>query len=117
MELHAQLRDLSIGNQTIEEYLRNIDRITTHLRNLGSNVEDHDLVLHTVNGLRNKFPHVTHIILHREPFPKYDTIRSMLWMEEMTLNSHERLTSDAQLNASHPTALVVQPPPKQPSNL
>ncbi|XP_071700642.1 uncharacterized protein [Rutidosis leptorrhynchoides] len=39
MELTAELRGLNIGNQTIEEYFRKIDRIATHLRNLGSTVE------------------------------------------------------------------------------
>ncbi|XP_071695889.1 uncharacterized protein [Rutidosis leptorrhynchoides] len=107
MELNAELRALDIGSLTVEEYFRKIDRIATHLRNLGSKVEDSDLVMFAVNGLNDKYVQAKHIILHRHPFPDLDTTRSMLLMEEMTINRSTR-THVAPLNPSNPSALTVQ---------
>ncbi|XP_071719502.1 uncharacterized protein [Rutidosis leptorrhynchoides] len=59
MELTAELRGLNIGDQSIEEYFRKIDRIATHLRT----VDDNDLVMYVVHGLNDKYPHASHIIL------------------------------------------------------
>ncbi|XP_071719139.1 uncharacterized protein [Rutidosis leptorrhynchoides] len=80
MELNAELRGLDIGNQTVEEYFRKIDRLATHLRNLGSTVGDNDLVMYAINGLNEKYKQAKHIILHMHPFPDLDTARSMLLM-------------------------------------
>ncbi|XP_071715251.1 uncharacterized protein [Rutidosis leptorrhynchoides] len=116
MELNAELRNLDIGNQSVEEYLRKVDRIATHLRNLGSKVEDNDLVMYAVNGLNHKYPHVSLIIIHQKPFPDFETVRSMLLMEEMTVNRTQK-TTETPLNSSHLTALVAQsstPPPPAP---
>ncbi|XP_071718346.1 uncharacterized protein [Rutidosis leptorrhynchoides] len=108
MELNTELRGLDICNQTVEEYFRKIDRLATHLRTLGSTVGDNDLVMYTVNGLNEKYKQVNDIILHRHPFPDLDTARSMLLMEEMTLNRTYRSSTEPLLNPSSPSALVVQ---------
>ncbi|XP_071700015.1 uncharacterized protein [Rutidosis leptorrhynchoides] len=107
MELHAEPRALDIGSLTIEEYFRKIDRIATHLRNLGSTIEDSDLVMFVVNGLSAKYVQAKHIILHRQPFPDLNTARSMLLMEEMTLNRNANII-EAPLTPSNPSALTAQ---------
>ncbi|XP_071739828.1 uncharacterized protein [Rutidosis leptorrhynchoides] len=108
MELNAELRGLDIGNQTVEEYFRKIDRLATHLRNLGSTVGNNDLVMYAVNGLNKKYKQAKHIILHRHPFPDLDTARSMHLIEERALNRTHRSSTEPLLNSSSPSALVVQ---------
>ncbi|XP_071727002.1 uncharacterized protein [Rutidosis leptorrhynchoides] len=107
MELNAELSALPIGVQTVEEYFRKLDRIATHLRNLGSTIEDSALVMYVINGLIEKYPHAERIILHRQPFPDLDTARSMLLIEEMALNREQRTAVATLLNSSNPTALIT----------
>ncbi|XP_071699954.1 uncharacterized protein [Rutidosis leptorrhynchoides] len=94
MELNAKLRGLDMGNLSVEEYFRNIDNIATQLRNLGNTVLDTELVMSAVNGLPDKYAHAKHIIIDRETFPTLKTVRSMLTMEEMTLNRKNRTMVD-----------------------
>ncbi|XP_071740763.1 uncharacterized protein [Rutidosis leptorrhynchoides] len=77
VELTAELRSLIIGDQTAEAYFRKIDSITSMLRNLGSKLEEDELVTYAINGLNDRFPHATHIILHPNPFPDLNIVRSM----------------------------------------
>ncbi|XP_071704935.1 uncharacterized protein [Rutidosis leptorrhynchoides] len=115
VELTAELRNITIGDQTIEEYFRSIDKIATQLKNLGSTVNDADLVTYTINGLNNKYPHASHIILHREEFPNFETVRSMLTLEELQFNRQNRSGSSQNTTGtpSSPAVLVAQtaPPP------
>ncbi|XP_071740639.1 uncharacterized protein [Rutidosis leptorrhynchoides] len=106
VELNAELRGLEIGDMTIEAYFRKLDQIDAHLKNLGSTVDDGDLVMYAINGLTNKYPHLSHIILHRENFPDLNTVRSMFTMEEMTTNRKTRSPSEA--NSSNPSVLMAQ---------
>ncbi|XP_071700063.1 uncharacterized protein [Rutidosis leptorrhynchoides] len=108
MELNAQLRSLNMGDLSVEEYFRKIDHMATQIRNLGGKVEDSDLVMFAINGLPDKYAHASHIIIHSDPFPTLDKVRSMLTMEEITLNRKNRSITEAPLNASHPSALVAQ---------
>ncbi|GJW10191.1 ribonuclease H-like domain-containing protein [Tanacetum coccineum] len=75
------------------------------LANMEAPVSDKSLVTYTVNGLGNKFAHVASIIRHRDPFPTFDTARSMLLVEEILLNrdtTHQSLGS-----SSSPTVLIA----------
>ncbi|XP_071686819.1 uncharacterized protein [Rutidosis leptorrhynchoides] len=108
MELNAELRALNMGNLSVEEYFRKIDHLATQIRNLGGKIEDTYLVMFAVNGLPEKYAHVSHIIIRRSPFPSLDIARSMIAMEELTLNRKHRTITESPLNASHPSALVVQ---------
>ncbi|XP_071713505.1 uncharacterized protein [Rutidosis leptorrhynchoides] len=110
MELQAELRGLNIGNSSVEEYFRQIDRIAAHFKNLGSNMEESDLVMYVVNGLNEKYAHTKHIIIHRAPFPDLNMVRSMLSMEEMTINRTNQPSASLP-NSSHPSALVAQAQP------
>ncbi|XP_071740869.1 uncharacterized protein [Rutidosis leptorrhynchoides] len=108
IELTAELRSLNIGDQTVDMYFRKIDSIATMLSNLGSKIEDDELVTYAINGLNDKFPHAMHIILHSDPFPNIDVVRSMLTLEEMQLNRKSRVTTDQTSTPSAPTALITQ---------
>ncbi|XP_071719310.1 uncharacterized protein [Rutidosis leptorrhynchoides] len=126
LELTAELRSISIDDQTIDEYFRRIDKIAAQLKNLRSTVADPDLVTYAVNGLNEKFPHASHIILLSEPFPNYETVRSMLTLEELQFHRKNRSSSSelTQGTSSSPSVLIAQttsppshnhrPPPSSP---
>ncbi|XP_071686916.1 uncharacterized protein [Rutidosis leptorrhynchoides] len=120
VELTAELRALTIGELTAEAYFRKIDSIASLLDNLGSHIEDDELVTYAINGLNDRFPHATHIILHSKPFPDFDTVRSMIMLEEMQFQRKTRSSHEMQGNPSAPTVLVAQavssPPPRNQSN-
>ncbi|GJR38108.1 ribonuclease H-like domain-containing protein [Tanacetum coccineum] len=75
--LVGELRGLDIGDLTVDAYFRKIDAIASRLSNLGSNVTDEYLVTYAINGLSEKYDHVAHIMLTREPFSDLETVRSM----------------------------------------
>ncbi|XP_071694625.1 uncharacterized protein [Rutidosis leptorrhynchoides] len=68
VELTAELRSITIGDLTAEVYFQKIDSVASMLDNLGSKMKDEELVTYAINGLNNRFPHATHIILHSNPF-------------------------------------------------
>ncbi|XP_071689012.1 uncharacterized protein [Rutidosis leptorrhynchoides] len=108
----AELKALDIGNQTVEEYFRKVDSLSTVLCNLGSTLEEDDLATYAINGLNDKFPQASHIILHANPFPNLETVRSMMTLEEMGQRiSTSHLPS---LNVFRPTG--QQPLSAQPTN-
>ncbi|XP_071712276.1 uncharacterized protein [Rutidosis leptorrhynchoides] len=107
VELMAELKALDIGTQTVEEYFRKLDSLSTLLRNLGSKVDEDDLVTYAINGLNEKFPHASHNILHSNPFPSLATVRSMITLEEMQLNRKTRATTESLATPSSPTVLLA----------
>lgn len=86
MQLDNELRNLSIGNLTVTQYFTKIKDMADLLANMEAPVSDKSLVTYAVNGLGNKFAHVASIIRHRDPFPTFDTARSMLLVEESIQN-------------------------------
>ncbi|XP_071704926.1 uncharacterized protein [Rutidosis leptorrhynchoides] len=84
-ELLAELRALELGSLTVDEYFRKIDSISTLLNNLGSTVNEYDLVMYAINGLGDKFSQLSSIMLHRETFPNLETFRSMVRLEEIQM--------------------------------
>ncbi|XP_071713427.1 uncharacterized protein [Rutidosis leptorrhynchoides] len=108
LELNVELRGLNIRDLTIEAYFRKIDQIATHLKKLGSTVKDPDLVMYAVTGLNDKYPHAAHIIIHRQPFPDLNTVRSMLTLEEIAANRKTNTSTVSLATPSNPTVLVTQ---------
>ncbi|XP_071708741.1 uncharacterized protein [Rutidosis leptorrhynchoides] len=108
VELTVELRTLNIGDLNAEQYFRKIDSLSAMLTNLGATIEDDELVTYAINGLNDRFPHTHHIILHSNPFPDYNTVRSMITLEEMQLSCKNRSNTEAQGTPSAPTVLVAQ---------
>ncbi|XP_071718587.1 uncharacterized protein [Rutidosis leptorrhynchoides] len=115
VELTAELRSITVGDLMAEAYFQKIDSIASMLQNLGSTMKDEELVTYAINGLNNRFPHATHIILHSEPFPNLNTVRSMITLEEMQLQRQLRGSIDSPGTPSAPTALMAQIPANAPS--
>ncbi|GJW86461.1 hybrid signal transduction histidine kinase M [Tanacetum coccineum] len=105
MQLDNDFRNLSIGNLSITQYFTKIKDMADLLANIEAPVSDKSPVTYAVNGLGNKFAHVASIIHHRDPFPTFDTARSMLLVEESILNRKTNANSLGSL--SSPLVLVA----------
>ncbi|XP_071714692.1 uncharacterized protein [Rutidosis leptorrhynchoides] len=117
VELITELHSLNIGDLNAERYFRKIDTISAMLSNLESDVKDEDLVTYAINGLNDRFSHAAHIILHRNPFLSYNTVRSMITLEGMQLTRKNRSITETHGTPSAPTAIVAQSSNStQPSN-
>ncbi|GKB95260.1 hybrid signal transduction histidine kinase M [Tanacetum coccineum] len=104
MQLDNDLRNLSIGNLSVTQYFTKIKDMADLLANIEALVSDKSLVTYVVNSLGNKFAHVASIIRNRDPFPTFDTARSMLLVEESILN---RETSANSLSSSSSPSVLV----------
>ncbi|XP_071718192.1 uncharacterized protein [Rutidosis leptorrhynchoides] len=98
LELTAELRNITIVDQTVEEYFRSIDKIATQLKNLGSTVSEPDLVTYAVNDFK--------------------TVRSMLKLEELQLNrkNHTSSSQNSIGTPSSPSVLLAQAAPPSPQH-
>ena len=76
--LRGELRVLDMGDLTVDAYFAKIESIATLLCDLGSPMDDEDIVTYTMNGLSDRFAHLSSSIAHRDPFPDLDTVRSMV---------------------------------------
>nr|GEY46096.1 hypothetical protein [Tanacetum cinerariifolium] len=104
MQLDNDVRNLSIGNLSVTQYFTKIKDMVDLLANIKAPISDKSLVTYAVNGLSNNFSHVASIIRHRDPFPTFDTARSMLLLEESILN---RETSANSLGLSSSPSVIV----------
>ncbi|GJV79392.1 ribonuclease H-like domain-containing protein [Tanacetum coccineum] len=111
VELIVELRNLDIGDLTMDAYFRKIDSLASRLDNLGSNITEDELVTYAINGLNDKFEHVVHVILIKVPFPNLEDTRSTLSLVETRMNGKSSLSSSSRILSSSPTALVTQSGP------
>ncbi|GKD37244.1 hybrid signal transduction histidine kinase M [Tanacetum coccineum] len=107
VELMGELRDLDMGDLSVDSYFRKIDSIATRLGNLGSNMSEEDIVTYAINGLSDKYDQVAHVILNRDPFHDLETARSMVTMAESRMNHKARGHSSTRITSSSPTILLA----------
>ncbi|PWA36312.1 hybrid signal transduction histidine kinase M [Artemisia annua] len=74
---------------------------------LWSPVSDKNLVMYTVNGLDSRFATIVKIIRHREPLPTFETTRTMLLLEESTLNENTNSSTTFEGSSSSPSILLA----------
>ncbi|GJY28389.1 hybrid signal transduction histidine kinase M [Tanacetum coccineum] len=108
VELIGELRMLDIGDLTVDAYFRKIDSLALRLDNLGSNTTEDELVTYAINGLNDKYEHVAHVILNKDPFPNLEQARSILSLAESHMNRKSALSSSSRISSSSPTAFVAQ---------
>ncbi|GKD65341.1 hybrid signal transduction histidine kinase M [Tanacetum coccineum] len=72
-----------MGDDTPDAYFSKIDSIITLLTDLGSTMDDDDIVTYAINGLSEKYGSLAQIIAHKDPFPDLATVRTMVTTEEM----------------------------------
>ncbi|KAG7599937.1 Ribonuclease H-like superfamily [Arabidopsis suecica] len=106
LQLENDLRTITIGDLTVQEYCRKLKSLSDLLANVDSPITDRQLVMHCLNGLNEKFDGIHNVIRHRTPFPSFNTTRSMLQSEEDRLKKQTRPPSSSPAaNTSSPTVL------------
>ncbi|KAL4578454.1 hypothetical protein LXL04_014577 [Taraxacum kok-saghyz] len=113
MELDDELHNIVVGDSTVMDYCNKIKSISDLLTNIGSPVNERNLVINALNGLSPKFAHIATIIRHKKPFPTWLELRSMLTLEEQSIIKeqnhivptphHDTSPSPTILNIEHKT--------------
>jgi len=107
MQLNEDLRNIEIGDLTITNYCHKLKVIADLLENIGKPIEESTLVMHTINGLSDKYENIAAIIRHQKPLPSFVETRAMLELEESRLN-RTRHQSSIKDNPSSPTVLYAK---------
>ncbi|GKC73415.1 ribonuclease H-like domain-containing protein [Tanacetum coccineum] len=87
MALKAELRNLKLGDLSIDGYFQKIESIVSVLNGLGSPFSNDDVVTFTLEGLPSTYETISTVIVSREPFPDLKMVRSLLTTHEMRLKS------------------------------
>ncbi|PWA56868.1 hypothetical protein CTI12_AA414970 [Artemisia annua] len=107
IQLDNEIRNMAIGNLSVNDFFQDIKTKADRLSNLGSPVSDSSLVTYAINGVRSKFPEIARIIRHREKLPTFDEVWSMILLEESDMLSQQNTTNVFHNTSSSPTALVA----------
>ena len=107
LQLENELRTITIGDLSVQEYCRKRKSLSDLLANVDSPVTDRQLFMHCLNGLNDKFDGIHNVIRHRSPFPSFHTARSMLLAEEERLNKHVKPAIAHSDTTSSPNVLLV----------
>lgn len=86
MQLNEDLRNIHIRDLTVTEYCHKLKVISDLLDNIDKSIDEDALVMHTVNGLSEKYDNIATIIRHQRPLPSFMDTRAMLQLEESRLN-------------------------------
>ncbi|GKA25927.1 ribonuclease H-like domain-containing protein [Tanacetum coccineum] len=70
MALKAKLRNLKLGDLSIDGYFQKIESIVSVLNGVGSPLSNDDVVTFALEGLPSTYEMISTIIVSREPFPK-----------------------------------------------
>ena len=115
LQLDHDLRTTEIGDRTVHEYCQTLKSLSDLLANLESPVSDRSLVMYLLNGLNEKFDNIINVIKHKDPFPTFDTAKSMLLNEETRLKKGTKTPATAD-NASSSTVLTASTEKPQPQH-
>ncbi|GJS76143.1 putative nucleotidyltransferase, ribonuclease H [Tanacetum coccineum] len=83
VQLDNEIRNMVIGNLSVNDYFQELKSKADRLANLDSPVSDSSLVTYAINGARSKFTEVARIFHHHEKLPTFYEARSMILLEEM----------------------------------
>lgn len=110
MELDTEIRNLSMGDSSMLEYLNRVSKLADMLENLGAKLTDRNLIIHTLNGLPTKYDNLSLLIRNSKPFPSFAEVRPTLTIEEklMKVNESKPVSVTHTDHPSSPTALSVQ---------
>ncbi|CAL9218493.1 unnamed protein product [Arabidopsis halleri] len=107
IQLDNELRTLEIGDLGVAEYCQKMKSTAALLSNVGTPVTDRTLVMYIINGLNEKFDNIINVIKHKEPFPSFDTAKTMLEWEEKRLKKSTRAVPSNSDTPSSSTALTA----------
>ncbi|KAL2926307.1 Retrovirus-related Pol polyprotein from transposon TNT 1-94, partial [Bienertia sinuspersici] len=96
----------------VKEYCTRIKTLADNLRNVGSHVSDEQMVLRLLRGLSDDYKPFRTSVQHLVPLPNYETVRTMLEVEETnTADDDTAAVSDAALVSD--VNGIGPPPPTQ----
>lgn len=76
---------MTLGDLTIADYCHKL-KVIFDLENIDQSIDEKTLVMHTVNGLSDKFENIATIIRHQKPLTSFLDTRAMLQLEESRLS-------------------------------
>ena len=101
LHLESKFNDISLTNfPNMKAYCNELENLATSLNNLGTFISDNRLALQVLHGLTTDY---RSLVQHMSAVPSFDTLRSMLELEE---HSHNKDNS-----SSHDSALYTTPKP------
>ncbi|XP_056682843.1 uncharacterized protein [Spinacia oleracea] len=84
-------------------YCQQLKMLADQLANVGAPVSNHRMVLRLVAGLPGEYRNVASQIQHKDPLPLFPVARSMLLLEEDTLNASAAIEASAMVAATNDT--------------
>ena len=89
MHLEATFRKFSQGDLTISEFSRRLRSMADDPAALDDPLTDRQLALTFLRGLSDRFVHMVPLIRQQRPFPTFDEIRSILLLEEISIDDRK----------------------------
>ena len=94
----------------VSAYCQRLKMLSDQLRNVGSPVNNHRLVLQLISGLSEAYRSVATLIRHSNPLPAFYQARSMLTLEEAGMT---KMTSTGSHTVLHTTQQQPSPDTSQ----
>lgn len=94
MHLKERLSRITKGVDSVFEYLNNIKAIANELDIINSPVDDIDIVIHTLNGLRNEYCKITTAIRTHENPINCENLHDILTGFEIFLKRDEIISDN-----------------------
>ena len=118
LQLDHDLRTTEIGDLSVHEYSQKLKSLSDLLANLDAAVPDRTLVMYLLNGLNEKYDNIINVIKHKDPFPSFESARSMLLNEETRLkrNNKTPVTNDTSSSSTVLTINTDKPQPRKNNN-
>ncbi|GKD96501.1 hypothetical protein Tco_1380398 [Tanacetum coccineum] len=105
----SSLQSSHVKDKEEQEELTNTSIITL-FTDLGSTMDDDDIVTYAINGLSEKYGSLAQRIAHKDPFPDLATVRTMVTTEEMRLRSKQPILSTSTTSSSPQVLLATSQP-------
>ncbi|XP_057428228.1 uncharacterized protein LOC130721450 [Lotus japonicus] len=87
----------------VSAYCQRLKTLSNQLKNVGSPVNNHRLVLQLISGLSDAYRGVATLIRQSNPLPTFNQARSMLTLEESGMAKMVNHTSHAAMHTSQPS--------------
>ena len=102
LHLESHFNDISLSPfSNVKFYCNELETIATSLNNLGTSITDNRLALQVLHGLTSEYKTFRSLVQHMNPIPSFDTLRSMLELEERSNHKHTSPAQDSALLASN----------------
>jgi hypothetical protein len=99
--LETELCSLNQGDMSMNDYCTKLKRIADQLHDIGHTVSEPSQVLNLLRGLSPKYRHVKPVITSKFPPHTFQSARSFLILEELSLQHDSTVEAGQALTASH----------------